>query len=124
VSNWIRRCRSARKQDMVATATALTADSIADAIARFVLSRSGSFSEVVVSGGGARNRALMQMLQAAVSRLSLRVRTSDEFGVPAEAKEAVAFALLAFQTWHREPSNVPSATGAKRPVILGKVSYA
>jgi anhydro-N-acetylmuramic acid kinase len=124
VSSWIRRCRSARKQDMVATATALTAHSIAHAIARFVLSRSGSFSEVVVSGGGARNRALMQMLQAAVSRLSLRVRTSDEFGVPAEAKEAVAFALLAFQTWHREPSNVPSATGAKRPVILGKVSYA
>src|SRR5208282_319009 len=49
---------------------------------------------------------------------------SDEFGLPAEAKEAVAFALLAHETWHRRPSNVPSATGAKRAAILGKISYA
>ncbi len=53
----------------------------------------------------------------------MRVRTTDEFGVPAEAKEAVAFALLAYQTWRRLPSNVPSATGAPRPAVLGKVSY-
>jgi len=51
------------------------------------------------------------------------LRTSDEFGIPSEAKEAAAFALLAFETWHRRPSNVPSATGAKRPVVLGKISY-
>jgi anhydro-N-acetylmuramic acid kinase len=65
----------------------------------------------------------MRMLSAELSPLGLRLRTSDEFGIPSEAKEAVAFALLAYQTWNRLPSNIPSATGAKRAVILGKVSY-
>jgi anhydro-N-acetylmuramic acid kinase len=63
------------------------------------------------------------MLANELSPLGLRLRTSDEFGIPSEAKEAAAFALLAFETWHRRPSNVPSATGAKRPVVLGKISY-
>ena len=49
---------------------------------------------------------------------------SNEFGLPAEAKEAAAFALLAWQTWHHLPGNVPAATGAMRPVILGQVTYA
>jgi anhydro-N-acetylmuramic acid kinase len=56
--------------------------------------------------------------------LGIKLHFSDEFGLPAEAKEAVAFALLAHETWHRRPSNVPSATGAKRAAILGKISYA
>ncbi len=121
---WLRRCRRARKADIVATATAFTARSITEAIRRFVRPRSGKFAEFVVSGGGAKNPILMRMLEADLSPLRLRVRTSDEFGIPSEAKEAVAFALLAFETWHRRPSNVPSATGAKRPAILGKISYA
>jgi anhydro-N-acetylmuramic acid kinase len=66
----------------------------------------------------------MRMLETELSALHLRLRTSEEFGIPAEAKEAVAFAPLAFQTWHHRPSNIPSATGAKRPTILGKISYA
>jgi anhydro-N-acetylmuramic acid kinase len=107
----------------VATATALTAQSIALAIERFVLKQPHAFAEIVVSGGGTKNATLMGMLGQQMSRLRLRMRSSDEFGVPSEAKEAVAFALLAFQTWHRKPSNMPSATGAKRPAILGKVSY-
>ena len=53
----------------------------------------------------------------------LRLQTTEELGLPVAAKEAVAFALLAYQTWRRQPGNIPSATGAKRPVILGKVSY-
>lgn len=123
VAQWLRRCSRVRKADIVATATAFTARSISDAIRRFVPVRPGKFEEVIVSGGGAKNPTLMKMLQRELSPLRLQLRTSDEFGVPSEAKEAVAFALLAFQTWNHRPSNVPSATGAKRPATLGKVSY-
>jgi anhydro-N-acetylmuramic acid kinase len=55
--------------------------------------------------------------------VGIKIRFSDEFGLPSEAKEAVAFAMLAYETWHRRPSNVPSATGAKRAAVLGKISY-
>ena len=124
VREFLRACGRARKQDVVATATALTAYSIRDAIQRFVISKSGNFQEIVISGGGTKNRTLVQMLERQLSPLNLKVRLSDEFGLPSQAKEAVAFALLAYETWNRRPSNVPSATGAKRPAILGKVSYA
>ena len=120
----LKRCGRARKADVVATATALTARSIADALRRFVLPRRGSFSEFVVSGGGANNPTLLAMLANELQPLGLKIRSSDEFGLPSEAKEAAAFALMAFETWNRRPSNVPSATGAKRPAILGKISYA
>jgi len=83
----------------------------------------GSFAEVVASGGGTQNPALMAMLANEFQALGLQLRTSDEFGIPSEAKEAVAFAVLAFESWNRRPSNVPSATGAKRGVVLGKISY-
>ena len=108
----------------MATATALTARSIADAIQRFVLSRRKSYRELIVSGGGAKNPTLMGMLRAELAPLGIELRFSDEFGIPAEAKEAIAFAVLAHETWHRRPSNIPSATGAKRAAILGKISYA
>jgi anhydro-N-acetylmuramic acid kinase len=128
VADLLRRCRGTHKEDVVATATALTARSIALAIRRSVLAPrtaggSPALNEVIVSGGGAKNRTLMRMLEMEIAPLRLRLRTSDEFGIPAEAKEAVAFALLAFQTWHGRPSNIPSATGARRPAILGKISY-
>jgi len=114
---------SSINQDMIATATALTARSIRDALRAFVL-RKASFSELIVSGGGGKNPTLMAWLANELRSLGLRLRSSDEFGIPSEAKEAVAFAVLAFETWNRRPSNVPSATGAKRPAILGKISYA
>jgi len=81
------------------------------------------YREMIVSGGGAKNATLMRMIRQELTALKMRVRTSDEFGLPSEAKEAVAFALLAYQTWRRLPSNVPSATGAKQSVILGKVCF-
>jgi anhydro-N-acetylmuramic acid kinase len=110
------------KCDVIATATAFTARSIRDAIEKFVLP-GGNFSEVIVSGGGAKNPTLMAWLANGVRDLGLRLRSSDEFGIPSDAKEAVAFAVLAFETWNWRPSNVPSATGAARSVILGKISY-
>jgi len=124
---FLRRCGRARKQDIMATATALTARSIADAVGVFVLPKSTqqhSYREMILSGGGAKNATLVRMLRELLSPLRLRLRFSDEFGVPSKAKEAVAFALLAYETWNHRPSNIPSATGAKRPAILGKISYA
>ena len=115
-------CPGAAAEDVIATATSLTAKSIAQAIAKFVRPR-GRFSEYVVSGGGAENGTLMRWLKEEVASLGLKLRHIDEFGLPSQAKEAVAFAVLAYQTWHREPGNIPSATGARRPAILGKISY-
>jgi anhydro-N-acetylmuramic acid kinase len=116
----LRRCRRARPEDVVATATALTAHSIADAIRRFVR---GNYAEMIVSGGGAKNPTLLRMLGEAVVPPGLKLRRSDEFGLPSEAKEALAFAVLAYQTWRQRPGNIPSATGASRPAILGKISH-
>ena len=125
VSHFVSLCGSAKPQDIVATATALTAHSISEALQRFVLTgKKGRYSEYILAGGGSRNQALVAMLRAEVEPLGLKLRQSDEFGIPASAKEAVAFALLAYATWNREPSNVPAATGATRPAILGKISYA
>jgi anhydro-N-acetylmuramic acid kinase len=126
VGKFMQRCGRARahKRDVVATATALTARSIADALQRFVVKRRGTFREFIVSGGGAKNPILMAMLADELRPLGLQIHYSDEFGLPSEAKESAAFALLAYQTWNRQPSNLPSATGAKRAAILGKVSYA
>jgi anhydro-N-acetylmuramic acid kinase len=129
VGQFLQLCRSASKPDVVATATALTARSIADAVERFVVPRFDARREpasrqMIVSGGGAKNPTLIAMLRDAIAPLGISLHFSDEFGLPAEAKEAVAFALLAHETWHRRPSNVPAATGAKRATILGKISYA
>jgi anhydro-N-acetylmuramic acid kinase len=123
VADFLRRCGRTGKHNVVATATALAAESIRDAVQHFVLRKSGSYREFVVAGGGAKNSTLLAMLANALQPLGLIIRSSEEFGLPAEAKEAVAFALMAFETWHRRPSNVPSATGAKRPAVLGKISY-
>ena len=123
VRQFLKRCGRAPKVDVVATATSLTARSIAVALRRFVLPR-GSFGDFVVSGGGANNPTLLAMLANELKPLGLTIRASDEFGLPSEAKEAAAFALMAYETWNRRPSNVPSATGAKRLAILGKISYA
>ena len=109
------------KRDVIATATALTARSVALAIERFVLPK-GNFRELIISGGGARNPTLVAWLTKEVGRLGLNLRSSDEFGIPSSAKEAVAFAVMAYETWNRRPSNVSAATGAERAVVLGKIS--
>lgn len=121
---FVGRCGRAAKADVVATATALTARSIAQAVRRFVLARNETYGELVVSGGGAENPTLMGMLANELSSAGIALRSSDEFGLPSAAKEAAAFALLAYETWNGRPSNVPTATGARRSAILGKISYA
>jgi anhydro-N-acetylmuramic acid kinase len=119
---FLRHCGRAGKADVIATATAFTAASMAQALKLFVLNR-GNYREWVVSGGGTKNAALMEMLKREADGLGLWLRHSDDFGIPSQAKEAVAFALLAYQTFNGLPGNVPSATGAKRAAVLGKISY-
>ncbi len=127
VKQFLRDCRPCRKQDVVATATAFTARSIAKAVRDLSAKNSTTpellFKEMILSGGGAKNSTLVAMLTSELAPLGMQLRFSDQFGLPSQAKEAVAFAVLAYETWHRRPSNVPTATGAKRAAVLGKISY-
>jgi len=99
----------------VATAAELTVRTIAAAIASYPATQ-----EVIVSGGGAHNRYLMERLRAAIEP---RLILSSDLGVDMDAKEAMLFALLAYETWHLRPGNLPSSTGASRPKVLGKISW-
>lgn len=121
-SAFLRRLKGARKADVIATATALTARSIGVALKQ--IARRGPFHDYVVAGGGVNNKTLMRMIDAELVPYSLRLRSSGEFGIPPEAKEAVAFALLAYCTWNKLPGNLPAATGAHRAAALGKISHA
>jgi anhydro-N-acetylmuramic acid kinase len=103
--------------DLIATATALTAATVALAIERFAPMR---VDELIVSGGGARNPRIMDHLAAFLP--SVAIATSSDFGIDIDAKEAIAFAILGYQTWRRRASNLPSATGARRAVVLGKIT--
>ncbi len=111
----------ARPADLVRTATAFTALSIVDAWYRFVAPRA-KIKQLIVAGGGAHNPLIMAQLVAALR--GVEVTTSAALGVPADGKEAFAFAILAYETFHGRPANLPSATGAKHRAILGKVCYA
>jgi anhydro-N-acetylmuramic acid kinase len=107
--------------DLIATATALTAVTIACAIERIVKPRM-RIDDVIASGGGVHNRQLMAYLQAFLPELA--IGTTDAYGINPDAKEAVAFAVLARETMRGRASNLPSATGAHHPVILGKITRA
>ena len=106
-------------EDLIATATALTAESIALSVRNFVLPEM-RVDEIFVSGGGTHNPTLMRMLRKAMDPIP--VMETTEVGLDVDAKEAIAFAVLAYETAHCRPSNVPMATGAKRPVVLGKIT--
>jgi anhydro-N-acetylmuramic acid kinase len=125
-ARFLEACRKAggRPEDAIASATALTAESVALAYSTFLFKTMRKAPvDFIVSGGGARNLTLMQMLREPLEPLGCTVQASDDLGLPAEAKEAAAFALLAYETWHRRPGNIPSATGAARPAILGEITY-
>lgn len=109
--------------DLLATVTRFTAESIARAYRRWVLPR-GQLTEAIVSGGGALNKTLLKTLGELLAPDGVPVRAWDEvpgIGFPGKAKEAVAFAILANETVQGRASNLPSATGAKRPAVLGKI---
>ena len=109
--------------DLVATATAFTAETIGDAYRRFAFPRLSKSAlpklQIILGGGGGKNPALKRMIQERVGIGELL--TVEDFGVDNEAKEALAFAVMAHETMLGRPGNVPSATGAKRPVVLGKI---
>lgn len=111
-----------RPVDFVATITELTAASIADAYARFA---PGPITEVVVAGGGARNPILMERLRAQLSRRlpnAITLSTHQDLGVDDKAKEAIAFAFMAYRALHGQAGNVPSCTGATKAQILGQIA--
>jgi anhydro-N-acetylmuramic acid kinase len=105
-----------RPADVLATLAFLTARSVADAIARFVKT---PLQEVIVSGGGMFNRTLMSQLEWTLWPVVPRPITV--YGFHPMAKEPAAFALLAVEALRRRPANLPSVTGARRPVVLGKI---
>jgi anhydro-N-acetylmuramic acid kinase len=105
-------------ENIVTTATAFTAMSIADAYKRFLPKTP---DEIILCGGGARNNTLVEMLK---ENIKSKVLFTDDFGINSDAKEAVSFAILAYATIKGIANNVPSATGAKNAVVLGKVTYA
>ncbi len=111
----------AKPADLIRAATIFTALSVIDALNRFVLPRT-KIHQLIISGGGARNPLLVAQLSAALT--AIEMLPSSQLGIPEHAKEAFAFALLAYETFHRRPGNLPSATGAHAPAILGKISYA
>jgi len=109
-----------RPEDLVRTVTLFTALSVVDALNRFVLP-TVDIGQVIVSGGGARNPLIMAQLAAALD--PIEVIPLSRLGIPEDAKEAYAFALLAYETWNRRTGNLPSATGAKKAVVLGKICW-
>lgn len=121
----LERYEALAPEELVATATALTVESIALAYRSYLFPR-GPVEEVIVAGGGSYNPTLMRMLEEALARhlpqpTPPRLYRVEDFGISSEAKEAIAFAILANETLHGLPGNVPGATGAARRVVLGKV---
>jgi anhydro-N-acetylmuramic acid kinase len=106
--------------DLVRTATMFTPFSISDAFQRLILPRT-KIDELIVTGGGAKNPLMMAQLAASLPGIS--ILPASRFGVPSEAKEAFAFALLAYESYHGRPDNLPSATGAEHPAVLGKLAW-
>ena len=110
--------RRACPEDLVRTATLFTSLSIVDAFRRFI-SRRAHVDQLIVAGGGARNPLMIAQLAAGLP--GIEMIPADRFGVHAEAKEAFAFAVLAYEAFHRRANNLPSATGARHAAVLGKL---
>lgn len=110
----------ADRADIITTLSEFTAMSIYDQYLRFV-KKTTPIEELIVSGGGGHNRYIMDALERYFS--GVRVTTSDAYAIDSDAKEALCFALLANETLTGNPSNVPGATGARKPAILGTIAF-
>lgn len=109
--------RQMSQQDILASITAFTAHSIAQAYKRFA---PAPVEQVIIGGGGRHNRTLMRMLREELA--PAQVVTHEDIGIDSDTKEALAFALLAHETWHNRPGNHPALTGAKQPVVMGQIT--
>lgn len=108
-------------KDIVATLTALTAKTIAQAYERFIYP-SISIDTAVIGGGGAYNKTLMKMLRTYLPK-RIELKTHEDFGISNNFKEVMAFALLGYCTYYGIPNNLPCCTGAEKRVVLGKITY-
>lgn len=109
-----------KKEDIIATLTALTAKSIADSYIRFVYPIC-DIKEVIIGGGGAYNRTLIKFLRQYLPK-HINLKTHENYGISNNFKEVMAFALLGYCTYYRIPNNLPSCTGASKRVVLGKIT--
>ncbi len=115
---YLKECAGMGREDILATLTAFTARSTAEAYRSFLPRLPG---EILLCGGGARNPAIGKMLEREMP--SCRVGRTEDAGLPGDSKEAVAFAVLAYETMNHRPGNLPSATGASAPVVLGSITW-
>ena len=115
---YLKEMEGCAKEDILATLTAFTARSTAEAYKNFLPALP---DEVLLCGGGARNPAIAAMLQKELP--NSRIGRTEDAGLPGDSKEAVAFAVLGYETMNRRPGNLPAATGAAGPVILGSITY-
>lgn len=124
VSGEVGRRKGRKKEDLIATLTRFTAESISDAYKRFVFPKH-NIDQVILTGGGSRNPVLIDHLKELLKKAS-KTRPAivfiDKLGIPSSAKEALSFAILGNETVSGNPGNLPKATGAKKAVILGKIS--
>ncbi|AIY76356.1 TPA: anhydro-N-acetylmuramic acid kinase AnmK [Bacillus tropicus] len=122
VSQLLKRYEKHSKENILTTVTMFTASSILHHYKEFILPYY-EIDEVILGGGGSYNDTLVEMIRYGLKDEKCTIFIQEDIGYSSEAKEAIAFAILANETYHRNPSNVPSATGAKKSVVLGNVTY-
>ncbi|ENQ3110649.1 anhydro-N-acetylmuramic acid kinase AnmK [Bacillus tropicus] len=122
VSELLKRYEKHSKENILTTGTMFTASSIVHHYKEFILPYY-EIDEVILGGGGSYNNTLVEMIRYGLKDEKCTIFIQEDIGYSSEAKEAIAFAILANETYHRNPSNVPSATGAKKSVVLGNVTF-
>ncbi|MGG5791350.1 anhydro-N-acetylmuramic acid kinase AnmK [Bacillus nitratireducens] len=122
VSELLKQYEKHSKENILTTVTMFTASSIVHQYKEFILPYY-EIDEVILGGGGSYNRTLVEMIRYGLKDEKCDIFIQEDIGYSSEAKEAIAFAILANETYHRNPSNVPSATGAKKSVVLGNTTF-